>query len=147
MLSYDCLASHRYAHCKFQRNWLLSYCSAYVFALRKWAREHVVKYHAQDYIEMSDNIQNQNCFMGNYLLLYMSFQLRFDRFIINQILCEDCGINTLENTFDCLIYWAKNLFLTIYFFIFEIDMLNIAKFHMRCESWFINWNRMILHTK
>jgi hypothetical protein len=42
--------------------------------------------------------------MGNYRLLYMFFQLRFDRFITNRILSEDGGVNTLKNTFDRLIY-------------------------------------------
>jgi hypothetical protein len=146
-LSCDCSASHRYASCKFQRSWLLSYCFFYVFAIRKWVQGHVVKYHVRDCKVMCDNIRNQSCFMDNYRLLYMFFQLQFDRFITNRILCEDCGVNTLKNTFDRLIYWAKNLFLTVYFCTFKIDMLNIAKLHMRCESWLVDWNRMILSTK
>lgn len=90
------------------------------------------------------NNRNLNYFQDSFRWWCMSSLLLFDHWIIAKILCENCWIDTLKDAFYGFINWVENLFLAIGLGFLEINMLDIAKFHIGSEAGLVNWNGMIL---
>lgn len=90
------------------------------------------------------NNQNLNYFQDSFRWWCMSSLLLFGRWIIAKILCENGGIDTLKDAFYGFINWVENLFLAISLSFLEIDVLDIAKFHIGSEAGFVDRYCVIL---